>query len=136
MPLFKCPEGNNDGGYAVSSYREVDEKLGTAQQLRKLAQEFREAGIALAVDFVFNHTSDEHEWAMKAKAGDPVYQNYYWMFDDRSVPDRYEASLREIFPDEHPGAFTWFDDIRLDDVPFLSVGFELSQPAGAERYRG
>ena len=112
MPLFKCPEGNNDGGYAVSSYREVDEKLGTAQQLRKLAQEFREAGIALAVDFVFNHTSDEHEWALKAKAGDPVYQNYYWMFDDRSVPDRYESSLREIFPDEHPGAFTWFEDIH------------------------
>ncbi|MBR6090439.1 MAG: hypothetical protein IKP86_10925, partial [Anaerolineaceae bacterium] len=83
MPLFKCPEGNNDGGYAVSSYREVAENLGTAQELRKLAKEFREAGIALAVDFVFNHTSDEHEWAMKAKAGDPVYQNYYWMFDDR-----------------------------------------------------
>ncbi len=112
MPFFKAPEGENDGGYAVSSYRDVEKRLGTISQLKKLSAEFREAGIALAVDFVFNHTSNEHEWALKAKAGDPVYQNYYWMFDDRSVPDRYEASLREIFPDEHPGAFTWFEDIH------------------------
>ena len=112
MPFFKAPEGENDGGYAVSSYRDVEKRLGTISQLKKLAAEFREAGIALAVDFVFNHTSNEHEWALKAKAGDPVYQNYYWMFDDRSVPDRYEPSLREIFPDEHPGAFTWFEDIH------------------------
>ncbi len=112
MPFFKAPEGENDGGYAVSSYRDVEKRLGTISQLKKLTAEFREAGIALAVDFVFNHTSNEHEWAMKAKAGDPEYQNYYWMFDDRSVPDRYEASLREIFPDEHPGAFTWFEDIH------------------------
>ena len=112
MPFFKAPEGENDGGYAVSSYRDVEKRLGTISQLKKLAAEFREAGIALAVDFVFNHTSNEHEWALKAKAGDPVYENYYWMFDDRSVPDRYESSLREIFPDEHPGAFTWFEDIH------------------------
>ena len=112
MPFFKVPEGENDGGYAVSSYRDVDKRLGTTAQLKKLAAEFREAGIALAVDFVFNHTSNEHEWAMKAKAGDPFYQNFYWMFDDRTVPDRYESSLREIFPDEHPGAFTWFEDIH------------------------
>ena len=112
MPFFKAPEGENDGGYAVSSYRDVEKRLGTINQLKKLTAEFREAGIALAVDFVFNHTSNEHEWAKKAKKGDPYYQNFYWMFDDRTIPDRYEASLREIFPDEHPGAFTWFEDIH------------------------
>ena len=112
MPFFKAPEGENDGGYAVSSYRDVEKRLGSVRELKKLTEEFREAGISLAADFVFNHTSDEHEWAMKAKAGDPYYQNFYWMFDDRSVPDRYESNLREIFPDEHPGAFTWFEDIH------------------------
>lgn len=111
MPLFKSPEGENDGGYAISSYREVDPRLGTMEELRALAEELRAEGISLVLDFVFNHTSSEHEWAVKARAGNPVYQDYYRMFPDRQMPDAYETHLREIFPDEHPGAFTYFDDI-------------------------
>lgn len=111
MPLFSSPEGENDGGYAISSYREVDPNLGTMDELRSLADELRSEGISLVLDFVFNHTSDEHTWALKAKAGDQDYQNYYRMFPDRVMPDAYEAHLREIFPDEHPGAFTYFEDI-------------------------
>ena len=63
MPLFKSPRGDDDGGYAVSSYREIDPDLGTMEQLAELATELRHHGISLALDFVFNHTSDEHEWA-------------------------------------------------------------------------
>jgi len=74
MPLFKVPESENDGGYAISSYREVDPALGTIQQLSELATELRHHGISLALDFVFNHTSDEHEWAKRALAGDKEYQ--------------------------------------------------------------
>jgi len=111
MPLFKSPKGENDGGYAISSYREVDPKLGTMDDLRTLADEFREEGISLVLDFVFNHTSNEHEWALKARAGDKHYQNYYRMFPDRTMPNAYEQHLREIFPEEHPGAFTFFYDI-------------------------
>ena len=111
MPLFKSPEGENDGGYAISSYREVDPRLGTMEELRALAKELRAEGISLVLDFVFNHTSSEHEWAVKARAGNPVYQDYYRMYPNRQMPDAYEAHLREIFPDEHPGAFTYFDDI-------------------------
>ena len=111
MPLFKAPEGENDGGYAISSYREVDPKLGTMAQLSELAAELRENGISLVVDFVFNHTSSEHAWALRAKAGDPDYREFYYMFPDRSLPDQYEQNLREIFPDEHPGAFTYFPEI-------------------------
>jgi glycosidase len=107
MPLFKCPEGNNDGGYAVSSYREVNPALGTMDELRRLAAELRQAGISLALDFIFNHTSDEHQWAERALAGDADHQSYYLMFPDRAMPDAYERTLREIFPDEHPGAFTY-----------------------------
>ena len=112
MPLFKSPEGENDGGYAISSYREVNPKLGTMEELVELADNLRAEGISLALDFVFNHTSDEHEWAVKALEGDPVYQNYYRIFPDRIMPDAYEQNLREIFPDEHPGAFTYNNKLK------------------------
>ena len=112
MPLFKMPDGDNDGGYAVSSYREVHPPLGTMQDLSELATELRNHGISLVLDFVFNHTSDEHEWAKNAMAGDPEYQGYYYMFPDRTLPDQYESSMGEIFPEDHPGAFTYRTRIR------------------------
>ncbi|MGE5373784.1 MAG: amylosucrase [Bacteroidota bacterium] len=111
MPLFKAPEGENDGGYAVSSYREVHPPLGTMDQLASLARELRAAGISLVVDLVFNHTSDEHLWAEQAKLGDEDYQDFYRIFGDREMPDAYERNLREIFPEEHAGAFTFFPNL-------------------------
>lgn len=111
MPLFLSPEGKNDGGYAISSYRQMNPALGTVEELANLAEALREEGISLVLDFVFNHTADEHEWALRAKAGDRRYQNYYRMYPDRQMPDAYERTLREIFPDEHPGAFTYFPEM-------------------------
>lgn len=111
MPLFKAPEGENDGGYAVSSYRDVHPPLGTMEQLASLACEFRRAGISLVVDLVFNHTSDEHLWAERAKAGDDEYADFYRIFPNRQLPDLYEQNLREIFPEEHAGAFTFFSEL-------------------------
>ncbi len=105
MPLFKRPEGENDGGYAVSSYREVHEPLGTMKQLKRLSGKLREAGISLVLDFVNNHTSDEHSWALKAKKGDDYYKEFYYFFPDREMPDRYEENLREIFPEVRRGNF-------------------------------
>lgn len=113
MPLFKVPDGENDGGYAISSYREVNENLGTTNQLRQLAKDLRQVGISLVLDLVFNHTSNEHEWALKAQAGDLNYQNYYWLFPDRKLPDSYEMHLREIFPSEHSGAFTYNETLGM-----------------------
>ncbi len=107
MPIFKSPDGDNDGGYAISSYRDVDPKLGTMKELSELTKDLRNHGISLCLDFVFNHTSDEHEWAMKALAGDTDFQEYYRMFDDRELPDKYEATVNSVFPDEHPGSFTY-----------------------------
>jgi len=112
MPLFKSPAGENDGGYAISSYREVDPKLGSMDELSHLASQLRKNGISLVLDFVFNHTSDEHEWAKRAKKGDLEYKEFYWMYPDRRMPDAYETHLREIFPEEHPGAFTFFPEIK------------------------
>jgi amylosucrase len=114
MPLFKAPEGENDGGYAVSSYRDVHPPLGTMEQLASLAKELRSAGISLVVDLVFNHTSDEHIWAERARLGEEEYQDFYRIYPTRALPDAYERNLREIFPDEHPGAFTFFPNLFQD----------------------
>lgn len=112
MPLFRTPPGEDDGGYAFSSYRAVDRALGTMEELSRLAAELRQEGISLVLDFIFNHTSDDHEWAQRAKAGEWDFQDYYYIFPDRRMPDTYEAHLREIFPHQHPGAFTYSQEME------------------------
>lgn len=112
MPLFAVRPGNNDGGYAISNYRSVDPRLGTIEDLRLLADDLRAAGIQLVLDFVFNHTSDDHFWAQQAQAGDREYQDFYFIFPDRAVPDQYERTLREIFPTVRRGNFTWHDGMQ------------------------
>lgn len=112
MPLFAVPHGNNDGGYAVSDYRSVNPDIGTMTELRQLASVLRKEGISLVLDFVFNHTSDEHVWARKAKAGDEIFQQYYHIFPDRSLPDQYQVNLRDIFPTVRKGSFTRCEDIQ------------------------
>lgn len=112
LPPFKSPEGDNDGGYAISSYREIDPALGTMDDLRQLAADLRNHGISLCLDFIYNHTSDEHEWAQKALRGDPDFQDHYRMFDDRTMPDQFEKTVNTVFPDEHPGCFTYRTSIR------------------------
>ncbi|WP_342782233.1 amylosucrase [Thiohalocapsa marina] len=112
MPVFESPEGDNDGGYAVSSYRNVDARLGDMDELAQLATELRHHGISLTLDFVFNHTSDEHAWAEAALAGDRRYQAYYRMYPDRSMPDQYERTMPEVFTEDHPGAFTYRTGIK------------------------
>lgn len=107
MPPYLVPEDENDGGYAVSSYRKVNPGLGTIQDLSELASALRNENISLVLDLVFNHTSNEHDWAKRAQSGEPKYQEFYLMYPDRRIPDAYEAHLREIFPEEHPGSFTY-----------------------------
>jgi amylosucrase len=127
MPLFKCPEANNDGGYAVSSYREVNSALGKIADLKRLATNLRSEGISLVLDFVFNHTSDEHEWVEKAKQGDPICRDFYWTFPDRQVPDAYERNLREIFPEERPGSFSFIPELdRWVWTTFHSYQWDLN----------
>ncbi len=131
MPPFKCPEVHNDGGYAVSSYRETNPAIGSIEDLRELAAALRKEGISLVLDFIFNHTSDEHVWAKACLAGDPQYQDFYYVFPDRTLPDAYDKTLREIFPDAHPGGFSQLPDGRWIWTTFNSFQLDLnySNPA-------
>ncbi len=112
MPLFRSPSPQNDGGYAVSNFRAVRPQLGTMEELTELATELRVHGISLVLDMVMNHTSDEHEWAIHVKEGDPNYQGYYLTFPDDTLPKLYEQNLREIFPEQAPGNFTYVPGLQ------------------------
>lgn len=107
MPLFESPLHESDGGYAVSNFRKVDERFGTLQHLQQLQQNMQQQEMFLMLDIVLNHTSHQHEWAQKAKQGDEKYQDFYYMFTDRQIPDQFDASMPEIFPESAPGNFTY-----------------------------
>ena len=109
LPIMKCPRGASDGGYAVNDFRAVDERAGTLEDLRALGKKMRKRGILLTLDVVLNHTSDEHEWAQQARNGNADYRDYYYIFDNRDVPDMFEETMPEIFPETAPGNFT-FDE--------------------------
>jgi amylosucrase len=107
MPVFESPAGESDGGYAVSDFRKVDERFGSLNDLQELQARMSDENMLLMIDIVLNHTSHTHEWAEKAKEGDKKYQHYYYMYDDRLVPDAFEQTMPEIFPESSPGSFTY-----------------------------
>jgi amylosucrase len=111
MPLLQPRQGDNDGGYAVQDYRTVRADLGTVDDLREVTRVLRGQGISLVLDLVLNHVAREHEWASRARAGEERYRDYFHVFPDREVPDAYEQTLPEVFPDFAPGNFTWDDDL-------------------------
>lgn len=107
MPLFASPPGESDGGYAVSDFRKVDERFGTLQDLAELQGKMLDREMYLMLDIVLNHTSHHHEWALKARKGEQRYQDYFYMFGDRVMPDQYDLAMPEIFPESAPGNFTY-----------------------------
>ena len=107
MPFLKPRPAPHDGGYAVMDYRAVREDLGNMTDLERLASALHGRGISLCCDLVLNHVAMEHEWAVKARSGDAKYQRYFHMYPDRTMPDRLEQTLPEVFPDFAPGNFTW-----------------------------
>ncbi|BBP00991.1 amylosucrase [Sulfuriferula nivalis] len=111
MPILDCPQDNSDGGYAVRNFRKVDTQYGTTDDVVKLASGLRKRDALLVLDIVVNHTSDEHEWAQRAKRGEKKYQDYYYVFDDRELPDIYEETMPEVFPTTAPGNFTWDEEM-------------------------
>ena len=107
MPLLESPKGRSDGGYAVADFRKVEPKLGTMEDFACLAASCHKKGISVCLDFVMNHTSEDHAWARAAKAGDPVAQARYFFYDDWSIPNEFEKTVPQVFPQTAPGNFSW-----------------------------
>ena len=127
MPILDCPPDNSDGGYAVRDFHRVDPRFGTTKDVEVLAASLRKNDILLVLDIVVNHTSNEHEWARRARNGEKKYQDYYYVFDDREIPDRFEASMPEIFPATSPGNFTWDEEMGKWVMPvFNSYQWDLN----------
>ena len=111
MPFLDTPKGRSDGGYAVADFRKVQENLGSMEDLENLTNACHEKGISVCMDFVMNHTSEDHEWAKKARQGDGEYMSRYFFFDNAVIPSEYEKTVPQVFPTTAPGNFTWLPEI-------------------------
>ena len=111
MPVFESPENESDGGYAVSNFRKVAARFGKLKDLVNLQQKMQEQDMYLMLDIVLNHTSQQHEWAKKARAGEKKYQDYFYFFNNRVLPDELDKAMPEIFPESSPGNFTYVPEL-------------------------
>lgn len=110
MPFLDVPEFENDGGYAVRNYREVSARFGTMADFESLVKEFQKNDMNLVMDFVLNHCADQHEWAVQGRKGHPKYKDFFYFFPDRTLPNEYEKTMIDIFPDTSPGNFTFLPE--------------------------
>ncbi len=112
MPLLESPAGRSDGGYAVADFRKVQPELGTMEELAELAKDCHSRGMSVCLDFVMNHTSEDHEWAKRARAGEKEFQNRYYFFDNWVIPEEFEKTVPQVFPQTAPGNFSWCDEAQ------------------------
>ena len=110
MPLLESPKDRSDGGYAVSDFRKVQPELGTMEDLADLADDCHTRGMCVCLDFVMNHTSEDHEWAKRAKAGEKEYQDRFFFYDDWTIPNEFEKTVPQVFPQTAPGNFSWCEE--------------------------
>ena len=110
MPFLETTEGKSDGGYAVRDFRKVQEKLGTIEDLEDLTRACHERKMNVCCDFVMNHTSEDHEWAIRARRGEGEYMSRYFFYDSDVIPGQYERTVPQVFPATAPGNFTWIDE--------------------------
>ena len=111
MPFLDTVPGKSDGGYAVKDFRKVREDLGTMEDLEHLTAACHKKNMNVCMDFVMNHTSEDHEWARRARAGEGEYMSRYFFFDNAQIPDQFESTVPQVFPRNAPGNFTWLPDI-------------------------
>ncbi|WP_434088328.1 alpha,alpha-phosphotrehalase [Desemzia incerta] len=93
-PFFISPQ--NDNGYDVANYTEIDPLFGTMADFDELVSKAKENGMGLMLDMVLNHTSTEHEWFQKALAGEKKYQDYYILREakeDGSLPTNWVSKF-------------------------------------------
>lgn len=111
MPFLETPKGRSDGGYAVSDFRKVQPELGTIENLQEVTKKCREKQISVCMDLVMNHTSEDHEWAVRARSGEREYMDRYFFYDDYEIPAQYEQTVPQVFPTTAPGNFTYLPEM-------------------------
>jgi amylosucrase len=112
MPLMESPANESDGGYAVSNFRKIDNRFGTNEDFENAITSMQNDKMYLMLDIVLNHTSHKHEWAIKAKQGDKYYQDFYYTYEDRNLPNEFEKTMPEVFPESSPGSFTYIPEMQ------------------------
>ena len=126
MPLLASPKEHSDGGYAVADFRRVQPELGTMDDLRKLTDLCHSRGISCCLDFVMNHTSDEHEWAVAARKGDASAKSRYFFYDSWDVPSQFERTVPQVFPTTAPGNFTQLENGDIVMTTFYPYQWDLN----------
>lgn len=127
MPLLDTTEGKSDGGYAVSDFRKVRADLGQMADLEALTAKCHKQDISVCLDFVMNHTSEDHEWARRARAGEKEYQDRYYFYDNYDIPEQFERTVPQVFPQTAPGNFTWLPDMdRFVMTTFYPYQWDLN----------
>ena len=126
MPLLESPKGRSDGGYAVSDFRRVQPDLGTMEDLEALADACRRRGVSLCLDFVMNHTSEDHAWAKRARAGEAEYRDRYFFYDSWDIPREFEKTVPQVFPTTAPGSFTELPDGSVVMTSFYPYQWDLN----------
>jgi len=111
MPLLASPKGRSDGGYAVADFRQVEPELGTMEDFAALASDCHKSGMSVCLDFVMNHTSEDHEWARRARAGEKEFQDRYFFFDNWNIPNDFDRTVPQVFPTTAPGNFSWCNEV-------------------------
>src|SRR5476649_2899092 len=112
LPFLRARAGENDGGFAVASFDEIEPALGSNADLEALTAQLRGAGISLCSDFILNHVADDHAWAIGARNGDAQLREFFHIYPDRTEPDRYEPTLGQVFPQLAPGNFTYVEALE------------------------
>jgi oligo-1,6-glucosidase len=94
-PVYKSP--NEDNGYDISDYRDINPEYGTMDDMNSLIEEASVRGIKIIMDLVINHTSSEHEWFIKSRDKDSSYRDYYFWRPgrDRKAPNNWTSFFAE-----------------------------------------
>ena len=112
MPFMDTVKGESDGGFAVRDFRSVRQDLGDMEDLSELTSACHRKNMCVCCDFVMNHTSDQHEWAVKARTGDGEYMSRYYFYENEEIPRQFDATVPQVFPVTAPGNFTWVPEVN------------------------
>ena len=139
MPIAESPSYH---GYDVVDYRTVEQDYGTNEDFRLLVEEAHARGIAVIVDLVVNHTSDQHPWFLASQAGDPAYRNWYiWTNENPAYPGPWGQQVWHQDGDRYYYGVFWsgMPDLNYNLPPVTAEMYDIArfwlEEMGADGFR-